>query len=147
MPENTILSFTVQSSREDKKQAINRILLSLAENNIQVNIDEYELYLVLDEILTNAMEHGNLWNRERKVFISVTETDTGRITVSVKDQGLGFNTKRIPDRLRVNGEISPRGRGLYIVRRFCDIEWNRLGNEVFLKIKRIEADHENRKER
>jgi serine/threonine-protein kinase RsbW len=95
--------------------------------------DPLILRLCLEELLHNAMEHGNRCDRTKKVYITV-KAEPRRAVIRVRDEGEGFD-----HRLLTSGEgapadaLSERGRGLVIVRHYADeLRFNREGNEVTL---------------
>lgn len=124
----------VQTSQDSRLKLIEDIISFLDRNSFDTEMDRYELYLILDEAVTNAMEHGNRWVPDKQVFVRVYQEsqESDSIRIGVRDEGLGFNTENIPSDLRLNGSLSPRGRGLYIIKKFCELEFNRLGNEITL---------------
>ncbi len=91
-----------------------------------------ELCLVIDEAVTNAMEHGNHWDPEKTISVEMDHTMEG-VDLTIEDQGNGFDPEEAmaffsqsKDRLR------PRGRGLIIINRFCKARWNKRGNRITL---------------
>lgn len=95
-------------------------------------VDEFELYMVLDELLINAAEHGNAFNPDKKVRVSWAVTPY-KIEIVAEDEGRGFDWKAI---LREKEKISlyhKRGRGLQIMQKLFDkLEYNEKGNRCRL---------------
>lgn len=94
-----------------------------------------ELYLVLDEAITNAIEHGNRWDPSKSIHVRV-ETQNSRMTIRIRDEGEGFNYRELQLNTKTRDIMSNRGRGIYILSQFCDISWNERGNEIILTIPR-----------
>ncbi len=67
---------------------------------------------ILQELLNNAFEHGNLRD-ETKTITIVWEVRSGELELKIQDQGEGF-LPRIPDQCPALGE--PRGRGLWSIK-------------------------------
>ncbi|MGM0501017.1 MAG: SpoIIE family protein phosphatase [Bacillota bacterium] len=90
------------------------------------------LQIGIHEIITNAIEHGNDFDNEKKIKVEVAICEQ-YIRVLVADQGAGFNWQ---NRVDVEpGEVSfaERGRGLMMVSQVYDqIEFNQHGNQVCL---------------
>ncbi len=108
---------------------------ALAEKmNLMPALDRYEFRLVLDEAITNAMEHGNLWDPTKLVLVTIRGAQGRELLVTIKDQGFGFNTANVPEELNRENKTSHRGRGIYIMRKFCRVSWNSIGNEITLGI-------------
>lgn len=131
----TIYKSTISSSNEERVKLIEIVLDFLDSHKIRTSIDRYELYLILDEAISNAMEHGNKWDMLKRVLLSVSAPDKGHILVKVADEGNGFNPKNLPEKLSNNKSINLRGRGIFIMKKFCDVGWNEKANEICLKIK------------
>jgi len=121
-----------KSSQGSRVELIEDMIRFFDQQGIELNIDRYELYLVLDEAITNAMEHGNRWIADKNVFVTIRRSveNPEHIVVKLKDEGLGFNPDHLPGQLQLNGALSPRGRGIYIIRKFCDVSFNAMGNEI-----------------
>ena len=125
---------SVNSTNDSRLRLIDNIMHFLEEYPAKVNLDKYELYLILDEVITNGMEHGNRWDKEKRIKVRIFQEIEGNLTISVKDDGIGFNPSIIPKNLNFNGKLTTRGRGIYIIRKFCQAEWNVIGNEIKLKL-------------
>ena len=129
--------------------------------------DEADLIRIgtaLHEAFINAIEHGNLElasdlrdspdgayqilgeqrrrqlpYRDRQVYVTANLTrDAARITI--RDEGPGFDPRRLPDPTKPEniGKIS--GRGLLLIRTFMDeVTFNETGNQITL-IKRRASD-------
>ena len=94
-----------------------------------------ELYLVLDEALSNAMEHGNGWDEKKEVTVT-TVFDNENLTITIHDQGTGYF--EIPEYNASDPLRSRRGRGLFLISRLCRLARNTLGNELRISIQRSE---------
>lgn len=124
------------TTHEERIKVIEDIIRLVDTRVISPDLDRYELFLVLDEALTNAMEHGNRWDPEKKVHLKIEKSEQpGAIDVSIKDEGIGFNPNSLPRKLAYNSHINVRGRGIFIIRRFCEVRWNITGNEMTMTIK------------
>lgn len=108
--------------------------------------EEAEHFLTcLHEVASNAMEHGNMLDREKTVSVEVVITDRFALA-NIEDQGEGFNWREYIDRpLELEG-MSERGRGIALARECCDqFFYNDKGNRATLVIElKKENDHENR---
>jgi DNA-binding response OmpR family regulator len=122
------------------------------DDNIRVNIE-----LGLVELVTNAIEHGNLaitydeklkalndgtldqlykertdniQFRLRKIFVDFTETPE-YFQWTVTDEGEGFDWRHLPDPTDQNHILELNGRGIFISKfLFDEIEYNQKGNSV-----------------
>lgn len=115
------------------------------------------LGVALTEAVTNAIVHGNLGVssalradrperyyaqieerrgsapfRERVVDIAMRISQSAAAFV-VRDQGEGFDRATLPDPLAPENLLAPSGRGILLMRTYCDtVSWNEKGTEVTL---------------
>ena len=118
---------------ESKNLVLSVFMDKLREFVASDPFDEYGCRLAMDEALTNAMEHGNKWDPQKMVFISVSK-NTHHLKISVSDEGAGFSDARCFDAITDTGPLPLRGRGLKIIRQFCSPRWNERGNRIELII-------------
>ncbi len=130
-----ILNESFPSDQSKRKEIIDSLCHKIVQGPIRMAITPEELYLSLDEAITNAMEHGNKWDARKTINVRV-EADNREIHILITDQGKGFDTSEIEGQLKNRDILSNRGRGIYIINQFCDISWNKKGNQIDLHIKR-----------
>lgn len=83
-----------------------------------------------DEILTNALVHGNKASAHKKVSITLS-FDTEKFSLTVQDEGDGFGAREYTRELKKNELDIPAKRGLFIVEYLTDmISFNDRGNEI-----------------
>lgn len=75
--------------------------------------------LVLEEALTNALKHGNQYNPAKRIYITYSVTKES-YTVSVEDEGAGFDLYAVPDPTLPENLEKPSGRGLLLMRHYMD---------------------------
>ena len=131
----TILDVRYPSDLGMRKDIIDAICGKIAAADVKIAITQEELYLSLDEAITNAMEHGNRWNSGKNLHVTVT-ANSSEIIIAIADEGNGFDTRDIAESLKNRDLLSTRGRGIYIINQFCDISWNEKGNQINLRIPR-----------
>lgn len=95
--------------------------------------DLFAVQLALDEAIANAVEHGNRRDAAKKVD-AFAEISVGRVLLSVRDEGEGFDESATPNpTLAENLEI-PTGRGLLLIRSFMTNVWRGSnGAEIFME--------------
>lgn len=76
----------------------------------------YNIRLIIDELLLNGADHGNAWNRDKKVYLRIEIKPDGMCIV-VRDEGKGFQKDCTP-----YDYASDRcgGRGLFLVESICE---------------------------
>lgn len=152
---NLSLEISIPSNVEVLTIAVTYILQILAGRASQAELQS--LKLVLQELLRNALEHGNLAiSREEKLKLceegklegyvdekskkARLENKLLRLSVKIRDQtffcsvsddGAGFDWRKNNNEVRTDDLT---GRGLRLVESFCDsIEFNEKGNTVLIR--------------
>ena len=83
-----------------------------------------------DEILSNALVHGNKKNPKKKISVQLN-FDARKFTLTVKDEGKGFDVKKFSRQLKESHLDIPSKRGLFIIGYLMDeISFNEKGNEI-----------------
>lgn len=123
------IRFEVPSSLEEIPQATHRIFDFFKELNLNES-DRFDLRLSFEEILINAMKHGNGLRKE--VVVRVTASyGPNELKIAVQDQGKGFNVDRLKDPTDSANIEAYSGRGVYLVRHLMDrLEYGPQGNFV-----------------
>jgi serine/threonine-protein kinase RsbW len=75
--------------------------------------------LVLLELITNAIIHGNRYDRDKKCVV-LTDITPQQVALAVIDEGAGYDIKTIPNPLNPENINKPHGRGLFIVKHYVD---------------------------
>lgn len=94
------------------------------------------LLIAVTEATTNAIIHANKKDPEKLVTISAS-IDEDYLTITVKDQGTGFDPEKIPDPTAPENLMKDSGRGLYLMRVYAEeLKYNLTpeGTETILKI-------------
>lgn len=105
-----------------------------------VGLDEDRLnglLLSVTEATTNAIIHGNKSDRSKNVYINVT-LENKVLTITIKDEGVGFDPAIVPDPTHPDNLLKDSGRGLYLMRVYMDeLHYNHTptGTETILKLR------------
>jgi serine/threonine-protein kinase RsbW len=84
----------------------------------------HNLLLSVTEATTNAIIHANKSDPAKKVRISVKETEN-QVEVTIKDEGIGFDPKKVPDPTNPENLLKDSGRGIYLMRVYMnDVKYN-----------------------
>jgi serine/threonine-protein kinase RsbW len=123
------LQFDVPSSLDEIPQATRRVFDFFSALNLNES-DRFDLRLSFEEILINAMKHGNGYRRE--VPVRVTVSYQGReLKIAVQDQGKGFDVDRLKDPTMCDNIEAYSGRGVYLVKHLMDrLDYGPKGNTV-----------------
>ena len=118
-----------ESDTEIGQRAITEAIESLTKiGAFQVPRREFELWLCLQELVTNAIRHGNAFDRQKRCRLTLFVWDQ-RCVARVEDQGDGFDPRTLADPLHnIYGES---GRGVFLVRTMVErLEYYRGGRCV-----------------
>jgi len=130
--------FLISGSCEHVKQLAASLLAlcqSLGLNDRQTSA----LRLALDEAVTNAIVHGHGGDRSKLIRVDCQWTPS-EITVTVADQGPGFNGSELPNPTRACNLLKESGRGLYIIFAIMSrVAFNDKGNEIMMTLSRHEC--------
>ncbi|KAA3617634.1 MAG: ATP-binding protein [Calditrichaeota bacterium] len=72
----------------------------------------FELNVILREVFTNAIRHGNQNNPQKKVWVKLF-WENGEWQFNIKDEGIGFNPSKEMD--QKSDVLTPHGMGLTII--------------------------------
>ncbi|HEX4275585.1 MAG TPA: ATP-binding protein [Bryobacteraceae bacterium] len=104
--------------------------------------DRHRIGMAVRECMVNAVVHGNRYNRNKQVHVTVSLDKSGAIfTIRIADQGEGFEMQEVPDPLHDTNLLRHSGRGLFLMGAFMDDmkvrKMSPAGTEVTL-VKKIE---------
>ncbi|HER43629.1 MAG TPA: ATP-binding protein [Candidatus Eisenbacteria bacterium] len=107
---------------------VNRLVSMLtSEFGFPPEESKVNLPLVMDEALSNAIQHGNKGKEELKVHVRIY-ISTSRIVVQIEDQGEGFRIDDSRDPRDLENLYRGSGRGLYLIRELMDtVEFKKGG--------------------
>jgi len=95
---------------------------------------EFEIETALGEALANAVVHGCGNDASKVVECSVSSSESGQVTIVVRDPGLGFDPASIPNPVVGENLYSTHGRGIYLITRLMDEVWfERGGTEIHMQ--------------
>jgi serine/threonine-protein kinase RsbW len=103
--------------------------------------DLMKIGMAIREAMVNAVVHGNQYNANKQVRFSLSVT-RDRFTITIADQGGGFDFEHLPDPLAPENLLRTSGRGIFLMRSFMDaVDLRHLesgGTEVTL-VKNVES--------
>ena len=109
-------------------------LVRLIAGSRCVRGDEESVELALREALSNAMLHGNRLDARKLVHLRCCCEYSKGVFIAVRDQGHGFDPKRVPNPLAVENLGAEHGRGLYLMKLAMDeVCFKREGTEVHMR--------------
>ncbi|MDB4924402.1 MAG: ATP-binding protein [Mucilaginibacter sp.] len=117
--------------------------VTLLENLIEEIADKHQIsddifanmMTCLNEVVINAIIHGNKLDPNKKVIVNV-EVDAKRTIWTITDEGEGFDYVHLADPTAEENLEKLTGRGVFIVKHLADqCVFNTKGNEVELLFK------------
>jgi len=114
----------------------------LVENFVEQLQEEYRvkedvygnIVIAVTEAVNNGIMHGNKENPDKSVSISARLLNPFLLTITVQDEGNGFNVDNLPDPTLPENILSDTGRGVYIIKEICDnVEYSRNGTTVTMQ--------------
>lgn len=110
-----------------------------------LGLDDDSLHWVgvaVRESVINAIKHGNRHDISKHVIVEFV-TAPSEMTVSIRDQGEGFDPDQLADPLAPENMLKASGRGIFLMRNFMDdVSLRRApegGMEVRM-VKRVQRD-------
>jgi len=81
--------------------------------------DLTKIGMAVRESMVNAVVHGNRYNANKKVRLSVSKNSES-LTVRIADEGEGFDFENLPDPCAGENLFRSSGRGIFLIRSFMD---------------------------
>jgi serine/threonine-protein kinase RsbW len=81
--------------------------------------EQHRIGMAVRECMVNAVVHGNRYSKNKQVHVFVSQ-GAGEFTISIADQGEGFEVQEVPDPLHDNNLLRHSGRGLFLMGAFMD---------------------------
>ena len=93
-----------------------------------------KVLLCISEGTINSIVHGNKEDRRKKVELNV-DCKTHLISVTITDEGEGFDHQIIPDPTKTENLHKESGRGIHIIKSLSKhFEFNETGNSMYFQI-------------
>ena len=104
-------------------------------SRFRVTDDEnFEIELALREALVNAIVHGNREDPQKRVYVECRCTTDGEVSITVEDEGQGFNSDAVPDPMSPDNLLRTHGRGIYLMRTLKDqVSYEQCGSVVHMR--------------
>jgi serine/threonine-protein kinase RsbW len=93
----------------------------------------------LREALANAIVHGNREDPHKRVYVKCRCSGDGEVSISVEDEGHGFENGSIPDTTPPDYRRRTQGHGIYLMKTLMDeVDFEQGGSVVHMR-KRMNA--------
>ena len=114
----TVVDTFLESTLESVDRAEELVLDAAKKAGINED-DALSLGMAVRECAVNAVVHGNRYNLNKKVHLTIAQ-DSEKLTIRIVDQGEGFDLQNLPDPLAEENLLRHSGRGIFIIRAFTD---------------------------
>jgi serine/threonine-protein kinase RsbW len=91
-------------------------LMRLIEGSHCISGEESAVELALREAVNNAVVHGNRLDARKLVHVRCRCKVGEGISITVSDQGQGFDASSVPDPAAVENLLAERGRGIHVMK-------------------------------
>jgi serine/threonine-protein kinase RsbW len=81
---------------------------------------ETDIEMALIEALENAAVHGNCEAPHKRAYVTCRCTAEGEVSITVQDEGQGFDTGTLPDPTAPDNRLRTTGRGIYLMKTLMD---------------------------
>jgi serine/threonine-protein kinase RsbW len=81
---------------------------------------EIDIEAALLEALANAVIHGNGDNSAKPVYVTCRCYMDGEVSITVRDEGKGFDSSMVEDPTSLENVLFTHGRGIYLMKTFMD---------------------------
>ena len=127
-----LLTISVPSQLGFKTPLVFRLIKLLKDNAYLPQTGTHMAELCFEEVLANAILHGNEHDANKKVNVSVF-ADGERWGTIVEDEGVGFGPEDLPDPNDPEAMFREGGRGIMLMDQFLDeLKYSQKGNQVML---------------
>jgi serine/threonine-protein kinase RsbW len=97
---------------------------------------EWDIETALREALENAIVHGNQQDAHKCVYVACRCSTDGEVSITVQDEGSGFENGTVPDPTGPDSRLLTSGRGIYLMRALMDeVRFEHGGAVVFMRKK------------
>ena len=97
---------------------------------------ELAIETALREALANAIVHGNQEDPHKRVYVACRCTTDGDVSITVQDEGQGFDSNAVPDPTTPENRLVKHGRGIYLMKALMDeVRFEQGGAVVYMRKK------------
>jgi serine/threonine-protein kinase RsbW len=97
---------------------------------------ETDIEMALHEALANAVIHGNGENSGKRVYVECRCYMDGEVSITVRDEGRGFDSNAIPNPTFRENLLFTYGRGIYLMKTLMDeVSFEEGGAAVMMRKK------------
>ena len=95
-------------------------LMSFITKSRNKDGSEADIETALIEALENAVVHGNCEDPRKRVYVMCRCTAGGDVSITVQNEGPGFDTGTLPDPTASENRLRTSGRGIFLMKALMD---------------------------
>lgn len=107
------------ASRLESADRAEEMAIAVAKHAGLSEEEQQRFGMAVRESVVNAIVHGNRYNARKKVHLRITRA-AQRLTVTVTDEGEGFDLASLPNPTAQENILHQSGRGIFLIRAFVD---------------------------
>ena len=88
-------TFDLASKRPEIDQAVAEVLQACTDQGLEEPAT-FAIRLSLEEAMANAMMHGNGGDETKRIILEC-QIDSGKVRMTIQDEGPGFDPETVPD--------------------------------------------------
>lgn len=124
------INLSIPSSLNHLKYVIAKVQEAAADAGLDEVHRNISIPLLISESVTNAIKHGNNFDKSKKVHLRI-RYDYERFIIYVKDEGEGFPFDDIANPTHPENIYEEHGRGIFLISSITDEYcYNKKGNEI-----------------
>ena len=92
--------------------------------------EQFNVQLAFEEAISNAVKHGNISDPNKIVRVAC-QVFRDHLTITIEDEGKGFDPGQVPDPRHPDNILIPSGRGILLIRHMMNrVEFTPSGNAI-----------------
>ncbi|HXM09235.1 MAG TPA: ATP-binding protein [Terriglobales bacterium] len=95
-------------------------LVQLILNFRNADGSEIDIEMAIHEALANAVIHGNGEDPCKRIHVTCRCYMDGEVSITIRDQGRGFDSNTLPDPTLPENRLFTSGRGIYLMKTLMD---------------------------
>ncbi len=120
-------------SKHEEIEGICSVILRELDKNGYPTQHFFHAHLCIHEMLANAIRHGNKYDPLKRALVFYKISLEG-FSISIVDEGDGFDYTKMPNPLLPENITKEDGRGLFLITNYMDdISFNKKGNRILAK--------------
>ncbi len=109
---------TLESTLDSVDQAEALVMQEAAKLGFEED-EQHQIGMAVRECMVNAVVHGNRYNKKKVVHLAI-DASAETLSVTVGDEGEGFDIGNLPDPTSPENLLRQSGRGILLIRAFMD---------------------------